>query len=106
MKYFIVLLFAATALYSQEITYYRIYADVKNDVVFKMILDETNTIDVFTDKYQIVVNTGTKYPFIVVGRYNSPDVEWDREAYRYDWLLLSKQVRDRLTLYRDKIRLK
>ncbi|MEO8514435.1 MAG: hypothetical protein ABI543_12815 [Ignavibacteria bacterium] len=115
MKYLIILLFAVTALTSlvqpvksqgsKEITYYRIYADVKSDPLFRDILKETRLDDVFMTKFQMVVNTGGKDPFIVIGRYESVDVEWDPNAYRYDWLFLSKPVRDRLAMYPKKIKL-
>ena len=106
MKYLIVILFLATTAYSQDLTYYKIYADVKEDVLFRKILEETNLQDIYTIKYQIVVKVGVKEPFVVIGGFNSPDVEWDIEAFRYDWGFFSKLVREGLTLYRNKIRIR
>ena len=86
--------------------YFRIYAEMNLDPVFMQILKEARLDDVFRAKYQMVVNTGGREPFIVIGEYKSPDVELDPEAYRYDWLFFSKPVRDRLLKYEKKIMLR
>lgn len=89
---------------AQEGTHFRIYADIEKYPFFKDILVQAMLDDVFTDKYQLVVNTQPEETaFIVIGRYNSPDVERDRKAYRYDWLFLSKYLRDKLLNYPKKI---
>ena len=65
---------------------------------------QTMLDDVFTRKYQIVVNTKPDdKAFIVIGRFESPDVERDREAYRYGWLFLSRNLREQLLKYPHKI---
>jgi hypothetical protein len=105
MKYIIMLVLIVTAGYSQDTTHFRIYADIQNNSFFKGILKQTRLDDVFTRKYQIVVNTKPDYDeaFIVIGRFESPDAEFDREAYRYDWLFLSRNLREQLLKYPHKI---
>lgn len=46
-------------------------------------------------KFQLVANFSsqdTRYQYIVVGDYNSGNVEMDKTALRYDWSELSKDV--------------
>ena len=88
----IVMLTLGSAATAQNTEYFRVFAEVKSDPVFLKILEEARLDDVFKEKYQMVVNTGGKEPFIVIGAYNSPDVELDWNAYRYDWLFFSKPV--------------
>ncbi len=85
--------------------YFRIFAELRDDPVFITILGETNLQDVFLKNYQMVVNTGDKVPFVVIGEFGSPDVEQDPKAFRYDWLFFSQPVRDKLLLYKKKIML-
>lgn len=106
MKYLFVLILTATsAIYPQETVYFRVYAEIKNEPVFTRMLQETKLEDVFPEKFQLVVNTRTEEPFVVIGRYDSPDVEWDKNAYRYDWLFLSPAVRGMLLKCKHKINL-
>lgn len=106
-KILILLFFAATVIFSQEGSHFRIYADIEKQPFFKEILAETRLDDVFLRKFQMVVNV---YPaddaFVVIGRFESPDVEWDREAYRYDWLFFSPKVREKILKYNHKIFIK
>ncbi|HMQ80701.1 MAG TPA: hypothetical protein PKE39_03705 [Ignavibacteria bacterium] len=73
--------------------------------MFTRILNETNLEDVFPEKFQLVVNTADKEPFVVIGRYDSPDAELDPNAYRYDWLFFSPAARGMILKCRNKINL-
>lgn len=107
MKSFLFFLFLAISVYSQDISHYRIYADLQKDPIFKELLAEANLEDVFLTRYQIVVNTEPRETaFIVIGSFESPDVEYDIDAYRYDWLFLSKNLRERLSKYPRRIIIK
>lgn len=103
MKYLFILMITAAAIYPQETVYFRVYAEVKNEPVFTRMLQETNLEDVFPEKFQMVVNTSTEEPFVVIGRYDSPDIEWDKNAYRYDWLFFSPAVRGMILKCNNKI---
>jgi len=101
---FVLLIIVNLPVFTQEPAHFRIYADIQKDAYFKEILKETYLDEVFTRKFQIVVNIyPAEFAFIVIGRYESPDVEWDREAYRYDWTFLSKPLREKILRYKNKI---
>lgn len=106
MKYIFILMIAAITIYPQETVYFRVFAEVKNDAVFKRILQETNLVDVFPEKFQMVLNAGGKEPFVVIGRYNSRDVEFDPEAFRYDWSFFNPVLQDMIMKCKDKIYLR
>jgi hypothetical protein len=106
MKTIIIFLFAVTVIYSQQKEYFRVYAEVRSERVFSKILEETYLYDVFPLKFQMVVNTGGREPFVVIGAYNSPDVELDPEAYRYDWTFFTARVRDGILKLKNKIPLR
>ena len=104
IKILLIFLLLGNLIRAQEGTHFRIYADIERYPFFKDILVEAMLDDLFTKKYQLVVNTQPEETaFIIIGRYNSPDVEWDRKAFRYDWLFLSKYLRDKLLNYPQKI---
>ncbi len=62
-----------------------IYADINQDTIFKYLFDELNIYDCVKSKikYQLVVNM-FKDEAIIVGKYDSKNVETDKEACRFD----------------------
>lgn len=106
MKFILLLLIATAAIYTQEPVYFKVFAEVKNDAVFTRILQETNLEDVFPEKFQMVVNTGGKEPFVVIGKHNSRDVELDPEAFRYEWNFFSPAARGMILKCKNKINLR
>lgn len=102
MKTFIILFFAVTVVYTQQNEHFRVYAETKSDMLYVKILEEANLLDVFAEKYQMVVNTKDREPFLVIGAFDSPDAELDPEAFRYDWTFFSKPVREGILKIRNK----
>lgn len=71
-------------------------------------METTGLIDDYTGKFQFVVNTKptNETAYIVIGNYESPDVEWDIKAARYDWALLSKTLQTKILKHPRKIPIK
>jgi hypothetical protein len=96
----------SSILSQNDYSHFTVYAVVSENDLFKQILKELYVEDVFTDKYQMVINLKTEYPekpYIVIGKYDSPNVEKDRKAYRFLWEWLSKETQSRILLYNKKI---
>jgi hypothetical protein len=90
-------------------SHFQIFADINNDEVFNAVLKELNLDDIFKNKYQMTVNLhpdvvieGSYEPYVVIGRYKSPNVELDSTAYRYLWTDLSLQTRLKVLEYEYK----
>jgi len=86
--------------------YFRIYADCNDAPFFRKLLDEFGlSCDSGYNKYQLVVNIGSKNSedrYIVLGRFDSFDVELDPNAFRWYWDEFSLEVRNGLINWKSK----
>ena len=82
-----VLLILALNIYSQDV-HFKMYVETNKAKCFADLLDEAGFE--YMEKYQVIFNE--KEDYIIIGRYNSPDLELDSEAARYHWSVFSKKT--------------